>query len=111
MPLRLYLLILAGSLLAAAGQVMFKVGASGREELAAFMNGWIVSGLLAYALGTVIWIYSLSKAPLTIVYPFTALTFVFVYLMGFYFLNEPAPFRALVGIVLILAGLFLIASA
>jgi len=87
---------------------MFKLGASGRESFLSFLNAWIVCGLLAYAVGTVLWIYTLSKAALTVIYPFTALTFVLVYLVGIGVLGEETSARALSGVALVLVGLFLI---
>lgn len=110
MPTLIYGLLLGGSVCAALGQVLFKVGAAGRVSLADFFNVWILLGLLFYGLGTVLWIYSLSKARLTVVYPFTALTFVLVYLFGIYGFNEPTTVRALAGMALVLAGLFLITT-
>jgi len=111
MPAHFILLLLAGTLFAAAGQVLFKIGASGRETIYSFFNSWIVAGLVAYALGTLLWIYALSKVRLTVVYPFTALTFVLVYLFGILILHEPATSKALVGVALILVGLFLISTS
>ena len=111
MSLHMILLLLAGTLFAAAGQVLFKVGASGREALSSFFNAWLLSGLVAYALGTLLWIYALSKIRLTVVYPFTALTFVLVYLFGVFVLHEPTTAKALAGVTLVLGGLFLISTA
>jgi drug/metabolite transporter (DMT)-like permease len=108
---RVYVFLLAGTLLAALGQVMFKVGATGRDTLAGFVNVWILGGLAAYGIGTLLWIYSLSKAPLTLVYPFTALTFVLVYLLGLFWLGETSSIRALTGVALVLVGLLLISTA
>ena len=105
------LLLLAGTLFAAVGQLLFKIGASGREALSSFVNAWLLAGLIAYALGTLLWIYALSKVPLTVVYPFTALTFVLVYVFGITILNEPTTIKALVGVTLVLGGLFLISTA
>jgi drug/metabolite transporter (DMT)-like permease len=100
--------LLAGTMLAAAGQVLFKVGADGRVALLEFVNPFIAAGLLCYALGTAAWIYALSKAPLTLVYPFTALTYVLVYASGVFLLGEETSVRAVAGALLVLAGLFLI---
>ena len=107
---RIYLFLLAGTLFAALGQVLFKLGATGRDSLASFINIWIISGLVSYTLSTILWIYSLSKARLTLVYPFTALTFVLVYLVGIFVLKEPTSVRALLGVGLVLWGLFLISA-
>ena len=106
-----YILLLVGTLCAAAGQVAFKLGATGRTALVDFINPWIVGGLGLYGLGTVLWIWCLSRLNLTVVYPFTALTFVLVYLAGALALKEPVTTRALVGVALILAGLFLVTSS
>jgi len=108
---RILAFLLAGTLLAALGQLMFKVGATGRDTLAGLINVSILGGLTAYGLGTLLWIYALSKAPLTLVYPFTALTFVIVYLLGIFWLGESTSTRALLGVALVLLGLLLISTA
>ena len=111
MSARMILVLLAGTFLAATGQLLFKIGASGRETLSSFVNSWLLSGLVAYALGTLLWIYALSRVRLTVVYPFTALTFVLVYLFGVLILHEPTTGKALAGVALVLGGLFLISTA
>lgn len=108
MTSRPFILLLAATALAAAGQLLFKVGASGRVDIVEFVNPWIATGLLAYGISTLIWIYALSMAPLTVVYPFTALTFVLTYLLGVSILNEPLTKPGIAGIALILIGLFLV---
>jgi uncharacterized membrane protein len=106
-----YALLFAGTVFAAFGQVLFKIGATGRDSLFDFINVWIIVGLTSYVISTVFWIYSLSKAQLTLVYPFTALTFVFVYLIGVFVLGETTSVKALIGVASVLAGLFLISTA
>jgi undecaprenyl phosphate-alpha-L-ara4N flippase subunit ArnE len=100
----------AGTVFAALGQVLFKIGATGRQSLQAFANGWIALGLLAYGLGAVMWIYALSRAPLSQVYPFTALTFVLVYACGVWWFGEPTSPKAMLGVALVLLGLYLITT-
>jgi uncharacterized membrane protein len=48
---------------------------------------------------------------LTVVYPFTALTFVLVYLVGVFVLGEATSLKAMVGVAAVLLGLFLISTA
>ncbi|MFJ1213064.1 EamA family transporter [Burkholderia pyrrocinia] len=105
-----YVLILAGVFLAAAGQVAFKVGADGRHAFAEFINAWVALGLVCYGAGTVLWIFALSKAELTVVYPFTALTFVLVFLAGIVFLGERVSYVQWGGVAMILGGLYLITA-
>lgn len=95
---------------AAGGQLLFKIGARGREQLFEFFNLPIAVGLLLYAAGTLIWIYVLSYEKLVNVYAFTALTFVLVYLGGVLFIHERISMAATIGILLVLAGLYLIVN-
>ena len=106
----IYAVLLTGTLLAAVGQVAFKLGATGRESLMAFFNAWILLGLICYGIGVVLWIFALSKASLTLVYPFTALTFVLVYTAGVFLFGEAISWPQILGVGLVLAGLFLITS-
>ena len=67
-------------------------------------------GLLLYLCGTILWIYVLSKEKLVVVYAFTALTFVLVYLGAVLTLGESLTIRASGGMLLVLAGLYLLAA-
>lgn len=107
MTARLVSILLASALLAAGGQLLFKLGATGGITLGAFLNRWLIIGLVAYGLSTVLWIYALSKAPLTAVYPFTALTFVLAYGGGALVFKETVSTSGVIGVALILGGLFL----
>ena len=108
MPVWIHALLLLSSFSAAAGQILLKQGATGRSALIAFINPWVGGGLALYGVGTMIWIFALSRAPLTLVYPYTALTFVLVYLTGVLFFGEAAPRLAVVGVGRVLLGLLLI---
>ncbi len=103
-----YGLLLAAAICAAAGQVLFKLGATSRTSLLAFLNPQIIGGGGLYFLGAVLWVWALSKLPLSVAYPFTVLTFVFVYLASIVLLGErPSP-TAFLGVGLVLAGLAVI---
>jgi len=104
------LLLTVSSVSAAVGQLLLKKGADGRSEILDFVNAPLILGLAFYAGGVLIWIYALSVEKLVSVYAFTALTFVLVYLGGAFLLHEQISRPALVGIALILAGLYLIAG-
>jgi drug/metabolite transporter (DMT)-like permease len=95
---------------AAAGQLLFKVGATGKQHLLEFLNVPIVLGLICYALSTVLWIYGLSIEKLVSVYAFTALSFALVYLGGAVILGERISAWAALGVGLVMAGLALIVS-
>jgi drug/metabolite transporter (DMT)-like permease len=101
----------AGAVLAAFGQVSFKHGADGRVLLPDFLNVWILLGLGLYLAGTALWILALSAVPLTVVYPFAALTYVLVNVLALALLGERLPLQAIAGTACVLLGLFLVATS
>jgi undecaprenyl phosphate-alpha-L-ara4N flippase subunit ArnE len=111
MSLRPYLLVTAGTLLAAAGQVFLKLGANNAQSVADFVNPKTLAGFLFYGLGSLLWIVALARLPLSRVYPFTVLTFVLVFVASAAILGEPLTSRVLVGAGLVLAGLLVIVTA
>ena len=104
------ILLVAGSICASAGTFVLKLGAVGRHELVEFANLKIVLGLALYAVGSAAWIYCLSRAPLNVVYAFTALTFVLVQVSAVAFLGERIPAIGLGGMALIVCGIGLVAA-
>jgi drug/metabolite transporter (DMT)-like permease len=102
---------LLGAVLAALGQVSFKVGAQGRTAVLQFVNSWILLGLLLYGAGTLFWILALARVPLTVLYPFAALTYVLVNVFAVMLLGERLSVQGVAGTVLVLLGLFLVAAA
>ena len=105
MTLPSLLMLLAASLAAACGQLLLKVGAQGRVHALEFLNAPVAFGLLLYLCGTILWIYVLSKEKLVVVYAFTALTFVLVYLASVFLLGERPTPGAFFGVALVLGGL------
>ena len=102
------LLLLGATIFAAIGQLLFRIGARDRITLLAFINPFIISGLMFYALGTAAWIFALSKEQMVSVYAFTALTFVLVFLGGVFILGEQINVIESMGVLLVLVGLYLI---
>jgi len=102
------IILTAAAFSAAIGQLLFRVGADGKVVFLDYINAPIIAGLCFYGLGTVGWIYALSHEYLVNVYAFTALTFVLVYIGGVVLLKESIDLERGIGIVFVLAGLFLI---
>ena len=104
----LHLLLLLACITAAAGQMLLKAGATGRTQFIEFVNWQVCFGLGGYAISTLLWLYCLSKLPLRVVYPYTALTFVLVVIGAVAVFGERAGWRAGAGTLMVLAGLLLI---
>ncbi|NOH46632.1 EamA family transporter [Vibrio rotiferianus] len=97
------------------GQILFKLAspyfptAISMASLTGFVfNKYLFSALIIYGLATVLWVYALRLVPLSVAYPFMALAFVIVPLLGMLFLNEPFQWRTLLGTGLIISGLLVI---
>lgn len=102
------------TLMLAAGQVLFKrVGLSIRGTpivagLSSLLHQPLLYlALLLYGLATVLWIWILSRVPLSQAYPWVAVSAVFVTFLGWWLYGErPAPIFWL-GMVLVAAGVVL----
>jgi undecaprenyl phosphate-alpha-L-ara4N flippase subunit ArnE len=104
-------LILAAVVFSAAGQLCLKSGAqhvamfAGHEFLlAAARNGRVISGIIAWALSALCWLYVLRVAPLSKAYLLSSLTYVFVPLAGISVFGEQLRRLHVVGMLLILVG-------
>ena len=96
------------------GQLLFKKAAMTLPVQAQLMdwifNGWLIVALGLYAVTTVLWVWILRSAPLHLAYPFIELAFMFVPLIGWYFLGEPLHWQTLVGGGFIVVGVTLAAQ-
>ena len=99
---------------AAGGQILLKLGLGGSSmhaepSLASLLHKvsspTIIFGLLAYALSMVCWLFALQRTNLSVLYPFTALTYVLVMLASYSVLNESLSPVRIAGILLVLVGL------
>ena len=105
---RYYMCLLVATFLAAGGQILFKMGVSGRTALMDYVNLPLAAGLASYGVGTILWLFALSRLPLKVVYPFTALTFVLVYAGAVWILGEKLSMRGVFGIGLVMVGLSMV---
>ena len=99
----------------AMGQVLFKLTAAHGKGLplasaaAAFAAQPVFSGALAvYVVGTVMWLWILSRYPLSLAYPFASIALVAVPLLEvlFFHVRTTTPYWA--GLALIVSGVLLV---
>jgi uncharacterized membrane protein len=105
--------ILIGIVFAAFGQLLFKIGTDntgqiGLSNIFQLLNVYIILGLIFYGIGSVFWIIALSKADLSFVYPFTALTFVLVSILSVFVLKEYLSWNRIIGTAIILFGVIVL---
>ena len=101
--------LVVGSALAAAGQVLLKIGATGRLQLTELINPHIVGGLALFAAGIVLWLYAMARLPLSVVYPFNMLTLGLVFVSSIAILGERPAALTIAGWMVIACGLTLVA--
>jgi drug/metabolite transporter (DMT)-like permease len=100
----------------AGGQILFKAaalrftpdGAFGKRIIDLFQNGFFLVAVSLYAVLAVLWVWILSFTPLSRAYPFVAIAFALTPLLAAVTFAEPLSLRLIIGIVVILGGLFLV---
>lgn len=99
--------LLVSAALAALGQLFLKIGVGGLAGPIDWVNIKTLFGLLLYAAGLALWLYGLSRAPLSLVYPFAILAFVLVGALSVVALGERPSGLTLGGWAVICVGLAL----
>jgi multidrug transporter EmrE-like cation transporter len=118
-----FLLILAGVLLNALAQFLLKAGvnrmgvieldwsallsAGGRLALEPFVYG----GLACYVVSVGVWLLALSRVPVSVAYPMLSIGYVVTAIAAWAFLGEQVTPLRLVGIGIIIIGVFLVARS
>ena len=112
MQARTLALILGAVVFSAAGQLFLKSGAhrlaglGGLEFLlAAARDARVLSGLAAWIVSTLCWLYVLRVAPLSRAYGLTSLTYVLILLASVHIMGEQVRRLHVVGTVLIVVGI------
>ena len=103
-------LVLLASTLGSLGPLFLKK-ASGKLTFnlkVIFSNYNLVLGVIFYGIGTVLFIPALKGGELSVLYPFVALSYVWVSLLSMKFLGEKMTKLKWTGITLILLGITLI---
>jgi multidrug transporter EmrE-like cation transporter len=118
-----FALILAGVLLNAAGQLLLKAGtnAVGHFEFTAenavpvgmrlALEPHIVAGIACYVVSVVVWILALSRVPVSIAYPMLSIGYVVNAIAAHYLFGEAVTATRLVGIGVIVLGVFIVARS
>jgi multidrug transporter EmrE-like cation transporter len=116
-PLTL-VLILGSVSLNAVGQLFFKQGMSGGRvdvgsllSLRAFLSPFILAGLICYGLSLVLWLIILSDVPLSLAYPMVSLGYVLVVVASMVLLGESVSATRWLAVLLICAGVVLLARS
>ena len=98
--------------LGSAGQVMLRAAAlqaahSNAEGLARWASLTTVLALVLYVTGMLLWLWVLTRVPITQAFAFFGLSFIAVLLMANRWLGDPLTLQMLAGSVVIMGGIAL----
>ncbi len=100
------------SLLLSCGQFLFKFAAMkiNTSNLQSFIistiNIYTIVGFMFFCLSAFLWLFILKTTPLSIAYPFMALGFLIVPIGSYLFFNETLSIDYLIGVCLIVTGIY-----
>jgi drug/metabolite transporter (DMT)-like permease len=98
------------------GQTLWKIGIekmslnSISSILSVIFSPLIILGIALYGLATVIWIYLLSKFPLSVLYPLQSLAYVFGMVVALLIFHEHISATRWIGVAVIIFGVYLISK-
>jgi multidrug transporter EmrE-like cation transporter len=116
-------LILTGVLLNAAAQLLLKAGTNAVGHFAFERGniipiGWqlatqphIFTGLVCYVVSVIVWIMALSRVEVSIAYPMLSIGYVVNALAAWYLFGEALTLMRLIGIGIIVFGVFIVARS
>ena len=118
-----FTLIMIGVLLNAAAQLLLKAGtnsvggfAFSRENI--LPVGWqlatephIIAGMSCYVFSVVVWVLALSRVEVSIAYPMLSIGYLLNAIAAWYLFGEAVSVTRLVGIGVIILGVFIVARS
>ena len=115
-----WILVLLSATLAVGANLLLRSGVERAGGLAAGITGlvnlarqpYFDLGLILYALATLVWIRVLSVEPLSIAYPvLVSITFLLVTMGAMLLFRESLAWHKILGLVVILAGIFIVSRS
>jgi drug/metabolite transporter (DMT)-like permease len=109
--MRIYVVLLFNILLLVTGQTVWKIGLdrSGGLRLdnllSVLFSPLILLGILIYGIATLLWLYVLSRLPISLAYPLQSIAYVLALLIAFFFFKESVPLNRWIGAAIILGGI------
>lgn len=103
------MLVITCTILTSIGQILFKYSTARMDSFYAIItNIPLILGLIIYLMASVLLIVALRSGHLSVLYPFVALSFVWVTLLSIFLFNEHVATHNWLGIIAIIIGVSLI---
>lgn len=123
MEMNTFILLFIGVALNALAQIMMKFGLRSIGHfsfslesmisvgLKILLSPFFMIGFSCYAFSIVFWILTLSRVDVSLAYPMTSLGYVLTATAGFLWLQESVSLSRVLGIIVILLGVFLVSRS
>jgi len=99
-------------ILGTAAQLFLKAGTNATPVgLGLALEPRILAGIVCYAVSLVAWILALAKTPVSVAYPIVSLGFALNALLAWWLLGEALTPLRMLGITVIIVGVFLVARS
>ncbi|RNF38250.1 EamA family transporter [Planococcus salinus] len=110
------ILVLCNTLILVSGQFLWKIGMERQADafssvfsvVKLFFTPFIFSGLAMYGLATVLWLFILTKVPLSIAYPLQSSAYVIAVVGAFFIFGESITPWKIAGVCFIMLGVSII---
>ena len=115
--------LISGVLLNAAAQLLLKAGTNALGVLTLTRDGWpdtllrmatqghFIAGVVLYGASVVVWIFGLSRVPVSMAYPMLSLGYVINAVAAHYLFGEAVTATRWLGIGFIVLGVWLVARS
>lgn len=114
--IKLMLIAVIQSVFLAGAQLLLKLGLN---KVDAFSMSWnyfkgyvswqMILAIVMFIVALILWLYMLKNFKLSLVYPLTSISYIFTLILAVIFLKETVSWISFVGVVLIMAGVGLLA--
>lgn len=110
-----YLLLLLAMLISLSGELLFKQGLLQTELkltvasiIKTLFTPSIFLGFALFGSGAILWLFVLQRFPISVAYPSLALNYVWMLILGYYLFGEHITPYKVIGVLLIIGGVFLL---
>ena len=110
------ILCIVNAIFLITGQILFKMGMKERTfdsvstVLKIMLTSLVLPGLIIYACATVLWLYILSRVPISRAYPIQALVYPAIMVLAKYFFNEEITIMRWIGAGIICIGIVVVSQ-
>ena len=110
-----FVLILLNTVILVAGRFLWKYGMMKTtfkldplSIIKILFSPFIFSGLVMYGFATILWLFILSRVPLSVAYPVQSIAYVLAVFGAYFVFHEPLSPTKIIGVILIILGVSLI---